>query len=78
MNTTILDQMYRINFERAESMKVKLRQLVDQCVMEGLIQGLIDADSALESGTVDEQQLTEIVADAIMLELEHWIDFADD
>jgi len=46
--------------------------------MEGLIQGLIDADSALESGTVDEQQLTEIVADAIMLELEQWIDFADD
>ena len=78
MNTTILDQMYRINFERADLMKVKLRQLVDQCVMEGLIQGLIDADSALESGTVDEQQLTEIVADAIMLELEHWIDFADD
>lgn len=78
MNTTTPDQMYRINFERAESMKVKLRQLVDQCVMEGLVQGLIDADAALELGTVDEQQLTEIVADAIMLELDHWIDFADD
>jgi hypothetical protein len=44
-------------------------------VFDGLEQGLIDAETALESGMINEQQLTEIIADAIMCELDHWIDF---
>lgn len=56
-------------------MKVRIRQLISQCVFDGLEQGLIDAETALESGMINEQQLTEIIADAIMCELDHWIDF---
>lgn len=58
-------------------MKVKLKQLISQCVADGVEQGLIDAEDALESGCVDEQQLIDIVVDAVLVELEHWIDFED-